>query len=167
MGKTDYVGIDYSLGMANVDGSTGIRYGVIHQGEVLQAWADDSEANYLYFCPECDHELGYEFPETCPSCLEAIDPDEFDIQEPSSFSYDRDGYACEQGYDNPDIFILKSPFYTWCQYCSPCAPGAGYVMNWMEPGKGIKAYCFDVSWFEHNKAPYPVYRVDNDELVEV
>ena len=169
MGKSDYTGIDYGLGRSNVDGSTGIRYGVIHHGEVGQVWWDESEANYLYFCPKCETELGYEYPDVCsdPECEYEIQDGDFDMQEPMSFSYDQDGYACEQGYDDPDIFILKSPFYTWCQFCSPCAPGAGYITNHMEPGMGIKAYCFDGSWFEDNKAPYPVYRVDTDELVEV
>lgn len=29
----------------------GIRYGVINQREVLQAWADSSEAFYSPYCP--------------------------------------------------------------------------------------------------------------------
>ena len=201
MSKCDYAGIDYGRGMSNVDGSTGIRYGVIHQGEVLQVWADESEANYGDpRCPKCGGEVvdlvglgneeielrddddrlitadeidDWEFAEhecaeyACIQCKYVFGSESAMPEEPYSFSYDQDGYACEQGHDDWDIFILKSPYYTWCQYCSPCAPGAGYVMNWMEPGKGIKAYCFDGSWFEHNKAPYPVYRVDTDELVEV
>jgi len=166
MSKCDYAGIDYGRGMSNVDGSTGIRYGVIHHREVGQAWAEESEANYgEIMCSMCGDPVTMDM-DKCPNC-EADMQDSFDNIDPVSFSYDQDGYACEQGYDDPDIFIIKSPYYTWCQYCSPCAPGAGYVMNWMEPGKGIKAYCFGPDFFEDNKAPYPVYRVDTDELVEV
>ena len=165
MGKTDYVGIDYGLGQANMGEKA--RYGVIHSREIGQAWYEESEDNYLYFCPKCNYEIGYEFMDICPECGYKIQDYDFDMLDPISFSYDQDGYACEQGYDDPDIFILKSPFYTWCQFCSPCAPGAGYVMNWTEPGVGIKSYCFGPDWFEDNKAPYPVYRVEDDELVEV
>ena len=169
MGKCNYVGIDYGRGMANMDGSTGIRFGVIQHDKVGQAWWDESEGNYLYFCPKCETELRYEFPDVCsdPECGYEIQDGDFDMLDPISFSYDQDGYAAEQGYDDPDIFILKSEFYTWCQYCSPCAPGAGYITSWTEPGVGIKAYCFDKSWFEDEKAPYPVYRVSDDSLVEV
>jgi len=188
MSKTDYKGIDYGGGMVNVDGSTGIRFGVIQHDKVGQAWWDESEANYHDpECPGCggkcieydedEHERYKDSPRlstwgghadyVCEDCELIFDQGEVCPEEPYSFSYDKDGYACEQGYDDPDIFILKSPFYTWCQYCSPCAPGAGYITNHMEPGEGIKAYCFDKSWFEDEKAPYPVYRVEDDSLVEV
>jgi hypothetical protein len=36
-------GIDYGNGMTNKDRDTGIRYGVISQNDVLQAWADSSD----------------------------------------------------------------------------------------------------------------------------
>ena len=47
-------GIDYGCGMVNVDHATGIRYGVISQGSVLQAWADSAEPDYgEASCPKC------------------------------------------------------------------------------------------------------------------
>jgi hypothetical protein len=46
MSKTEYAGIDYGLGRANVDHETGIRYGVISQHTVGQAWYDSAEAEY-------------------------------------------------------------------------------------------------------------------------
>jgi len=188
MSKTDYAGIDYGLGRSNV-GELGIRYGVIHQGEVLQAWADDSEANYNNpSCPKCGNEALIHLQEQdfdwdklekiekaeheeeeylCEDCKYIFGSESAIPEDPYSFSYDRDGYACEQGYDDPAIFIFKSPHYTWCQFCSPCAPGAGYTMKWTDPGVGIKAYCFGHDWFEDNKAPYPVYSVETDELMEI
>ena len=68
--KTNYQGIDYGRGQVNIDHTNNIRYGVISQNEVLQAWADESEPIYFYVCPECEHEFGYDFPEveTCPNC---------------------------------------------------------------------------------------------------
>ena len=134
MKKTNGPGIDYGRGMSNVDLETGIRYGVIHQNEVLQAWADSAEADYYVYGDEA---LG--------------------------FSLDDEEYEASQSGDDCDIFILKSPYYTRCQFCSPCAPGAGYLMNECEDGP--KAYCFGHDWFDEGKAPYKVFRADNNEEV--
>ena len=50
-------GIDYGMGTTNIDKETGIRYGVIPQNAVLQAWADSSEADYgKPHCPKCENE---------------------------------------------------------------------------------------------------------------
>ena len=127
-------GIDYGMGTSNIDHNTGIRYGVISQNEVLQAWADSSEPDYGM--PE-ENEL----PEDA---------------EPMGFYLDDGKYEAYCG-DDGDIFITKSPFFTFCKYCSPCAPGAGYLMNPIDGG--AKTYCFDFSWFEGYNAPYPVYSV--------
>lgn len=139
--NTNYVGIDYGRGITNIDAKTGIRFGVIHQNNVLQAWADSSEPYY--------GELN-----------EGEELDDF--AEPLSFVYDGDGYTAESD-DYGDIFITKSPYYTTCAFCSPCAPGAGDVMATREDG--IKTYCFDHDWFEGGKAPYPVYSVKTGKEV--
>jgi len=205
-----YNGIDYGLGQSNIDHSTGIRFGVIHAGEVGQSWYDDSEGQYsdVYHCPKCGNEALDSEKDTdleiIRECAQEND-DSFDPEsdaydtiefladklgfkksehdsdhnlvclhddylfgtdmlesEPISFTYDSEGYQAEQSYDDPDIFITKSPYYTLCQFCSPCAPGAGYIMN-----RGtVKAYCFGHEWFEGNKAPYPVYSVATGEEVK-
>jgi hypothetical protein len=134
------VGIDYGRGLTNIDKDTGIRYGVIHNGEVLQAWCDSSEAVF---------------------------PDDYDEEEicdgPLDYAYEKDGYKCFQFADDTDIFIEKSPYYTYCGFCSPCAPGAGYLMD----EGNVKAYCFDHDWFEDGIAPYKVYDVKtNKEVME-
>ena len=50
-------GIDYGMGLANTDHATGIRYGVIPCSAVLQAWSDDSEADYgPPICGQCGNE---------------------------------------------------------------------------------------------------------------
>lgn len=179
---TDYLGIDYGMGKSNIDHKTGIRYGVIHHGRVGQAWYDNSEADYgTLYCPHCGEDTGltlesFEDSILCENCSRELHSDSFET-EPLSFYYDKDGYKAFQSYDDPDIFIEKSPYFTYCRFCSPCAPGAGYLMNWVSAiAKHIdrcgqllennRAYCFDFSWFEGGKAPYPVYSVKTGKLVE-
>jgi hypothetical protein len=134
------MGIDYGMGASNINPLTGIRYGVISQNEVLQAWADSSEPYYGE---------------------EEMEEDDYDA-EPIFWFIDDGEYKAECG-DDGEIFITKSPYYTTCAFCSPCAPGAGYLMDYRE--NGIKAYCFGHDWFEDEKAPYKVFRVDNDSVV--
>lgn len=156
-----YPGIDYSLRQANFDRTNGIHYGVISQNAVLQAWADSSEPDYG------------EPPEDDDDYLD-------DCSEPVGFSYDSDGYKAYAHQDG-DIFITKSPYYTYTQYCSPCAPGACYLESPLDPdGEAVnnghpKCYCFREDWFDYGeengdvvwgtKCPYPIFRVDNDECV--
>jgi hypothetical protein len=148
---TKYKGIDYGRGITNIDAATGIRFGVIPQNEVLQAWADSSEPIY----PSCpDH--GDDCPDDC---------DYNENSEAIGFEYSGDGYEAEAG-DDGDIFITKSPFYTYAQFCSPCAPGACYVTSTVEPDPNNRAYCFGHDWFEDGQAPYPVYSVETGGKVE-
>lgn len=168
------MGIDYGLGQTNIDKETGIRYGVISQHEVLQAWCDDSEAEYgspnETVCSACGHDFGvaceYGDSVKCPGCGEMIEVDLPDFYEPIGHSYVGQGYQCTQGGDDSDIFILKSPYYTLCDFCSPCAPGAGYLTS----EGNVKAYCFGHDWFydhpEHpGRAPYRVFKVSDDSEV--
>ena len=167
--KTDYAGIDYSLGRSNIDHETGIHYGVVQHDVIGSAWYEDSEPHYIFACPYCENELPGEVLDevvTCPDCETTFNIEEFDCLEPVSFYYDAGGYQAEQSYDDPDIFITKAPCFTYCQYCSPCAPGAGYLTNWTDEGIGIKAYCFGHDWYESGVAPYPVYDVKTGELIE-
>lgn len=208
-----YNGIDYGLGQTNIDHETGIRYGVIHAGEIAW-WNEQSEPEYsdTYYCPKCGNEMynlekdgdvenlkdiirkempeaeisemtaidiadylldtiGYgrdeyasDYSLVCPSCEYITGADGLDFQEtePIGFTYDSEGYQAFQSYDDPDIFVTKSPYYTLAQFCSPCAPGAGYLMD-----RGtVKAYCFGHDWFEGGTAPYPVYDVKTGKRVK-
>ncbi len=172
-----YAGIDYGLGQANVDRETGIRYGVISQNSVLQAWADSSEAEYGDpTCPKCG-ESAKEFSETetgedwedngrdyaCLACKYTFWYDEAYPDEPAGYSYDGEGYKLTDCLDS-DIFVLKSPYYTFAQFCSPCVPGAGNLETFCE--NGPKTYCLGHDWFEDQKAPYPVYSVETNEEVK-
>jgi rubredoxin len=173
-----YVGIDYGHGQTNVDPKNGIRFGVIGQNAVLQAWADSSEPVYdPATCPKCGNNAedfdsdqcqdGWEYSQgctdyMCKSCMYVFDSSEAFGDEPNGYVYSGEGYEMCNCLDS-DIMITKSPFYTHAQFCSPCVPGAGNLDNPIEDG--VKTYCVGHDWFEDNKAPYPVYKVESDELV--
>lgn len=75
--------------------------------------------------------------------------------EPSSYRYEADGYILELGSDG-DIFVVKSPYFTICRECSPCAPNAGYLTS---QGGGTDAYALGSDWFEDHKLPYRLWSV--------
>lgn len=159
-------GIDYGLGKTNIDTETGIRYGVIPHSAVGQSWYEDAEAVYSpeARCQKCGTEIGLvkdvDFGTPCKDCGEKWDGNE--NEEALGFKYEREGIKAFQTGE-VDIFVEKSPFYTLCRFCSPCAPGAGYLKD--ADDEGIKAYCLPHDWFEGGKAPYRVFRVENDEEV--
>ena len=158
-------GIDYGLEQTNIDMQTGIRFGVIPAHEVPY-WYDENEAIYLYTCPKCGFELT-EYTEICEACGREFEDAEYDLLDPSYYEYKADGYACTQSYDDADIFIEKSAYYTYADLCSPCAPGACYLLSPLdEPDKDNKCYCFGHDWFNNGKAPYPVYSVETNEPIE-
>jgi hypothetical protein len=196
--KTDYAGIDYGLGKINTDGN--FRYGVIPANEVGQAWYDESEGEYgKPFCPDCFNEVdetadfsfeggpmqdneGNEIIDEyfCVHCEKGVDENNPEIwpENPICFYYAGDGYEAHQSQDDCDIFITKSPYFTYAQFCSPCAPGAVYLMNPLDIKEQIReyvvdgishennrGYCFGHDWFESGKAPYPVYSVKTGKLV--
>ena len=194
MSETSYPGIDYGMGQTNVDRSTGIRYGVISANAGLTEWFwEDVESVYLPSCPHCDNKLddGWEDESDqynatqeaigngiateaeiddlcdpiCPHCYKAIEDGEQwpDCDEPAANVIDSDGVKGHVD-DSNDVWVTESPFYTRAQFCSPCAPGAGYLGNPCDDGP--KTYCLGHDWFEGGKAPYTVYRVDDDSVVE-
>jgi len=79
------------------------------------------------------------------------------------YEYEDGGYHIQTCSDG-DWFVLKSPYYTRAQFCSPCAPGAGYLANPCPTGP--KTYCLDKEWFgDDQPCPYPYYSVETDELI--
>ena len=109
--------------------------------DVLQTWCDSSEA--FYPCHDCEFEQG---DDDC-SMAEC---------EPSSWFYNEYGYMAELCFYGAEIMIMKSPFYAYGSFCSPCVPGA---IDFNSPGDDGKAYCFGHDWFEGGKAPYRVFSV--------
>lgn len=177
-------GIDWSLGQANFDHETGIHYGVISRNSVMPECLDDVEYDYgKPSCPKCGNDaydlvdFGKQNPNfdendeqwehakfdtddyVCPDCHYIFGSDSAYSDEPLGFTYDQDGYQLTDCLDT-DIFVLKSPYYTYAQYCSPCVPGAGNLDTPCDDG--VKCYCLGHDWFDDGIAPYPVYRVSDD-----
>lgn len=175
-------GIDYGSGCTNIDHETGIRYGVIPQNAVLQMWADSSEPDYGEpHCPKCGNEAvpfgkadvdredytgskGSCQDYACDDCKLYWDSWEVFGDEPLGFVLDDETYQASSD-SHGDIWVFKSPYYTRAQFCSPCAPGACYLLNPCEGGE--KAYCFGPGWFgaEWEPCPYPVWKVEDDTCV--
>ena len=175
-----YNGIDYGMGKTNVDIATGIRYGVISQNSVSQAWCDSAEADYGEpHCPKCGNEaVSLENTEAdidkwncspddyvCEYCEEAVSSDEAFGDEPIGWILDDGDYKAVDCLDS-DIMILSSPYYTLAPYCSPCVPGAGNLDDAAHNNDGVKSYCFGHDWFDGGKAPYVVYSVETGEIVK-
>lgn len=177
---TAYAGIDYGLGRSNIDNETGIRYGVISQHSIMpEAWEDSLEPVYGDpHCPECGNPIKDETgpegssdwpsPEhgcsdyPCLSCEEWRSAEDCFPEEPIGWESNDPDYTIDRCLDS-DLFVLKSPYYTRAQFCSPCVPGAGNLDHPCETGP--KTYCLGPDWFEDEKAPYPVYRVSDDSEV--
>lgn len=141
-------GIDYGRfpmanGMLpNRDQKTGIRYGVI-PAHATDGWDERSEPEYE---DDGSNEDG-----------------DGDLLEPSAWVVNEDGFHAFTGGEGGDIFVTLSPYFTRAKFCSPCAPGACYLLN--PNADGERAYCLGHEWFE-GPAPYPVYRVDTGEEVK-
>lgn len=180
MPTTEYAGIDYGLGTTNIDRETGIRFGVINQNEVLQAWADSSEADYgPATCAKCGNQCveyddekhgdytgitrwaSSEF--ACETCKRYLDGEDAYGDEPCGWTLDDGEYKAAQSGGDGDILVVKSPYYARVQFCSPCAPGAGYLAT--PCSSGPKAYCFGPDWFDDDRPIYDVYDVATGRLV--
>ena len=194
-------GIDYGMGQTNIDKLTGIRFGVISMHDITQAWADSSEADYgPPHCPKCgnqadeqsafgatfqDEDGGYTLvPDdytsephecddyVCVDCLHFFGSESAFGDEPLGYYLDDGEYLASDCLDS-DVMVMKSPFYTYGPFCSPCVPGAVNLNDASsKPGTetgsdwdGAKAYCFGHDWFEDGKAPYRVFRVADDTEV--
>jgi hypothetical protein len=170
-------GIDYGMGRTN-KGADGIRFGVIPM-HALHEWAHESFEDDFGepTCPHCgapaveyDDDKHGEYPEirgccdfACEHCERIIDSSDAYSEESLGASLDDGEYKAQLGTDG-DVFILSSPYYTHAQFCSPCAPGACYLLNPTDKG-GPRCYCFGHDWFDKGKAPYPVFRVSDGALV--
>lgn len=174
-------GIDYGMGQSNIDLTTGIRYGVIPLNDLMPEAADDifthgEDVGFAEYVQETKDELA----EVIADCLDnrgadLADPDEVaaeivdmiewrDVESSGPYEYEGDGYQLRTMSDNSEIFVLRSPFYTHAQFCSPCAPGAGYLPNYCPDGP--KTYCLGPDWFDKEGPPYVrIYRVSDDSLV--
>jgi hypothetical protein len=95
--------------------------------------------------------------------------DSYESYADHAWLYEKDGYELRDCLTT-DIFVIKSPYYTFAPECSPCVPNAGNLdsasdreaaSNWE------KAYCLHHDFFEGGKAPYPVYSVATGKRIVV
>lgn len=121
---------------------------------------------------ESREDLGYEVMHhacgdyACDDCRILFDAEDAFGDEPISHHVDDGEYKAEQSSNDSDILITQSPYFTYAQFCSPCAPGAGHLENPCPPWYGgVKTFAFGHDWFEDNKAPYPVWSVKTGKLV--
>lgn len=168
-------GIDYGgpFNTKNRNNRTGIRYGIISM-KALSEWAWESfEDQYTARCPKCGEELTENIPDEvpeadsdewyCPHCAECVSNDDAYADEPDSRECD-DGEVKAVVNGNNDVWVVWSKYYTYAQFCSPCAPGAGHLEN--PCLGGARTYCLPKDWFPGNRAPYPVYEVATNREVK-
>lgn len=193
MNTTNYPGINYAgFTGANSNPQTGIRYGVIPSNDIspdafediVQHGADeDFEAHKQGVKQALRNALSDYFSDykrsTGNSSLDCAVENAFDSiaddlgegyessGDCTRYSYDKDGVKLQVASDG-DIFVLESPFFTYAQFCSPCAPGACYLRSPLEtPSESNKAYCLGHGWFDSDSpCPYPVYSVATGELIQ-
>lgn len=179
-------GIDYGHGLTNIDHATGIRYGVISQHSLAEWFFNEIESDYGEpHCPKCGAEA-YNSNEAdfddesgsgaksdiwfdgkdyyCLSCKFCFWSEEAFPEEPQGFSIDDGNYLAVDCLDS-DVMVIKAPFYTYAPFCSPCVPGAGNldgIQTTRIDASCPKTYCFGHGWFEGGRAPYRVFRVNDD-----
>ena len=174
----NYAGIDYGSGRSNIDNATGIRYGVISQHSPSPEAVDDIynsrnlsfEAHQNEVRANLRLALANYFSDEKESKLDRAVADAFDAIEQDiadnyqsdddQYRYEQDGYIIET--TSLGLYVIKSPYYTHAQFCSPCCPGAGNLDTPCEDGP--KTYCLGAEWFD-DKPLYPVYAVETGKLI--
>lgn len=174
--------------MPNYDEKNGISYGVISphniSSEVLNNIYDQgTDPHYESAKEEFTNDLktvldryGFSIGQIDEVLSPAVDifNESFDSScGDGQCDYSDKEYALRVSGDNFGIFVIKSPYYTYCRKCSPCAPGAGDLNTPLNiddievMDNYDRAYCLDKSYFddEYAKIPYRVFRVDTDEEV--
>jgi len=181
--------------MPNYDEKTGIRYGVISPHNI-SSWSLDeiyqngTDPQYESGKQEIIKNLNtvFEIAGIRSDDHKTVITDEI-IQEYSDH-YESDGsgimdysdseYDLHVSGDNFGIFVMKSPYYTFCRGCSPCAPGAGDLNNPIDPVNlnlstlehiSAKTLCLGPEWFDREKdqysrnMPYRCFKVSDDTEV--
>jgi hypothetical protein len=187
------------INMSNFNETVGIRYGVISPHSI-SSWSLDEiyqngtdpiyeELKNDLIDPIRKHLNNFGF--SVGQIDEVLDP----LIDNFNESYESDGsgimdysdkeYDLHVSGDNFGIFVMRSPYYTWCKPCSPCAPGAGDLDNPADthtfmiegdkqvdyPGYSEKTLCLGHEWFDQDndqysrKIPHRVFRVSDDTEV--
>lgn len=185
--------------MPNFDEKTGIRYGVISPHNISSCSLDEiyqkgTDPQYESGKEELARDIKnildrYHF--SAGQIDEVLSP----VIDIFNESYESDGsgimdysdkeYDLHVSGDNFGIFVMRSPYYTYCRDCSPCAPGAGDLNSPVDkedyeasliagsPHCYISgmALCLGHEWFDQDndqysrKIPYRVFRISDDTEV--
>lgn len=178
--------------MPNMNFETGIHYGCISQHSLDPCVLDDliSDSSDLIYDESKD-----EFIDDLKDAVQEIlnnngienvtsedinfdvainEWDETYMNDNHHYLYDDGEYELDFSDDLVSIIIKKSPYYTFCEGCSPCVPNAGNLDepvtadDYEKDKKGLvyslvkKAYCLPDDFFENNKAPYEYFEVKNE-----
>ena len=169
----------------NQDFDTGIHYGCISQNSldmsVMDDWYD-TDAAYEDIKDEIENKISealedYLDPVDIQNVVdEAIDRfnDSYRNDEPA-FYYEDENYSAEYSHSLVCWIIKKSPYYTFCEGCSPCVPNAGDLdcpvtpddydennlpSSMLDYTKVRRAYCLPKEFFVDDKAPYKYFSVE-------
>lgn len=189
MTTTTYAGLDYGLGKTNIDIETCIRFGIISANALPEEIWEEFEPDYGEpTCPKCGNEaLTWDKARAtlddnlyawnhvksecddyaCLSCKYIFGSESAFSEEPFAHTLDNGQYKAQID-SSGDLWVFKSPYFTYAQFCSPCAPGACYLSNPLaEPNEANKCYCLGEEFFSDDEpAPYPIYSVATGELVQ-
>jgi hypothetical protein len=166
----------------NRDPVTKIRYGVLPTHRAFY-WYDIAEPECKPpICPNCNSQLvdyddethaGYKayrsyhcFEElVCVPCETWFDASYVGDDDFCAYVVSGNGYRAKCT-EHGDIWILKSPFFTYAAFCSPCAPGACYLLDRLDaPEADNKCYCLGPEFFKDNKPPYDIYSIETGEII--
>jgi hypothetical protein len=189
--STNYKGINYAGpgSTVNMDADKGIRYGVISRNSVIESgqeiYEDGTNLSHQHFFSEVrenlrraldDYFSDHHYRDGEPSDLDKAAGDALDAiedrlndryqEDNDSYRYEKDDYIIETCLDN-DFTVIKSPYFTYAQFCSPCVPGACNLDSPLDhiPEDGSNAcYCLGHEWFEDGRAPYPVFNMGGAEI---
>lgn len=191
MNKTNYTGIDYGLGQTNKNIETGIRFGVIPSDQcnpdaTEDIWQNGTDLDYEDYIEQvkaglrsalADYFSDHKWSDEKQSKLDQATEDAFEAisdrlndnyegtGDYTRMRYEQDGYVLQTD-SGGDLWVFKSPYFTYAQFCSPCAPGACYLTSPLdEPNENNKCYCLGPDWFEDDKAPYPVYSIETGKAL--
>lgn len=152
--------IDYSMGTANFDQETGMHYGVIPlndlgEGSFEEIMQNGTDVDYESAMEELKSELTRAIKSTLEDYCKAdwasiaeevisdLDLDYESTGDCVRYRYEQNGTILKTD-SSGDLWVIKSPYFAMCSYCSPCAPGAGHLLTEGE----VETYCLGPDWFD-------------------
>ncbi|MCK9593833.1 MAG: hypothetical protein M0Q91_17675 [Methanoregula sp.] len=183
--------------MPNFDEKTGIRYGVISPHSIsgnsdydlyegpnsTDPIYESTTAELRVYAGEIAGNSPIPMSEDLQEKIADLLIDDFSEgyeNQDGQMDYSDKEYDLHVSGDNFGIFVMRSPYYTYCRGCSPCAPGAGDLNSPIDPVNldlstlehiSAKTLCLGHEWFDQDndqysrKIPYRVFRVSDDTEV--